>query len=62
MPVTKVEFPLQVESRYSHLNNFVIDIAKERGITEENKASIHPAKIARVIFSKLIPELSMRNH
>jgi hypothetical protein len=37
---------------------YLIDIAKERGITVEDAQSIHPAKLARVIFSKLIPELS----
>jgi hypothetical protein len=36
---------------------YLIDIAKERGIEIENAAEIHPAKLAHVIFSKLIPEL-----
>jgi hypothetical protein len=36
---------------------YLIDIAKERGITIENAAEIHPAKLAHMIFSKLIPEL-----
>jgi hypothetical protein len=36
---------------------YLIDIAKERGIEIENPANIHPAKLAQIIFSKLIPEL-----
>jgi len=36
---------------------YLLDIAKERGIEIENAAQIHPAKLAHVIFSKLIPEL-----
>ena len=36
---------------------YLIDIAKERGITFENEGQIHPAKLANMIFSKLIPEL-----
>ena len=36
---------------------YLIDIAKERGITIENAANIHPAKLAHIIFSQLIPEL-----
>jgi hypothetical protein len=36
---------------------YLIDIAKERGITIENASKIHPAKLAHMIFSQLIPEL-----
>src|SRR4030065_359217 len=36
---------------------YLHDIAKERGVEIENAAQIHPAKLAHVIFSKLIPEL-----
>jgi len=36
---------------------FLIDIAKERGITIENATNIHPAKLAHMIFTQLIPEL-----
>jgi hypothetical protein len=36
---------------------YLLDIAKERGIQMENAAQIHPAKLAHMIFSKLIPEL-----
>ena len=36
---------------------YLIDIAKERGIEIENAGKIHPAKLAHIIFSKLIPEL-----
>ena len=36
---------------------YLIDIAKERGIEIENAAEIHPAQLAHIIFCKLIPEL-----
>ena len=36
---------------------YLMDIARERGIEIENAALIHPAKLAHMIFTKLIPEL-----
>jgi transcriptional regulator len=36
---------------------YLIDIAKEKGIEVEGAEAIHPAKLAHLIFSKLIPEL-----
>jgi hypothetical protein len=36
---------------------YLIDIAKERGIAVEDEAEVHPAKLAHIIFCKLIPEL-----
>ncbi len=36
---------------------YLLDIAKERNIEIEEAQTIHPAKLAHVIFSKLIPEL-----
>ena len=36
---------------------YLIDIAKERGIEIENAEDIHPAKLAHIIFTQLIPEL-----
>lgn len=36
---------------------YLIDIAKERGIIIEDADKIHPAKLAHIIFGKLIPEL-----
>jgi hypothetical protein len=36
---------------------YLIDIAKERGIEIEGAEQIHPAKLAHMIFTKLIPEL-----
>jgi hypothetical protein len=36
---------------------YLLDIAKERGIEVEGSAEIHPAKLAHIIFSKLIPEV-----
>jgi hypothetical protein len=36
---------------------YLVDIAKERGIEVENAEKIHPANLAHLIFSELIPEL-----
>jgi hypothetical protein len=36
---------------------YLLDLARERGIEIENAAQTHPAKLAYMIFSKLIPEL-----
>jgi DNA-binding CsgD family transcriptional regulator len=36
---------------------YLLDIAKERGIKIENAPNLHPAKLAHFVFSKLIPEL-----
>jgi hypothetical protein len=36
---------------------YLLDIAKERGLTVKNAAEIHPAKLAHMIFCQLIPEL-----
>jgi hypothetical protein len=36
---------------------YLMEIAIERGIQIENSAEIHPAKLAHMIFTKLIPEL-----
>jgi DNA-binding CsgD family transcriptional regulator len=36
---------------------YLLDIAKERGIELENVEKIHPAKLAHIIFTNLIPEL-----
>jgi hypothetical protein len=36
---------------------YLIDIARERGITIENTNSIHAAKLAHTVFTTLIPEL-----
>jgi hypothetical protein len=36
---------------------YLIEIGKERGIEIEGAENIHPAKLAHLIFSKLIPEL-----
>jgi len=38
---------------------YLLDIAKERGIEVEGVAEIHPAKLAHVIFSKLVPEVGL---
>jgi hypothetical protein len=36
---------------------YLLDLAKERNIQVEDAAKIHPARLASIIFSKLIPEL-----
>jgi DNA-binding CsgD family transcriptional regulator len=36
---------------------YLMEIAKERGIEIEDAQQIHPAKLAHMIFTKLIPEL-----
>lgn len=36
---------------------YLIDIAKERGLVVEGMEKVHPAKLAHTIFSQLIPEL-----
>ena len=36
---------------------YLLDIAKEQGIKLENTTEIHPAKLAHIIFSKLVPEV-----
>jgi hypothetical protein len=36
---------------------YLLDLARERGIELETAEQIHPAKLAHIIFSKLIPEL-----
>jgi DNA-binding CsgD family transcriptional regulator len=35
---------------------YLLDLAKERGIEMEDAAEIHPAKLASIIFGKLVPE------
>jgi hypothetical protein len=37
---------------------YLIDIANERGITIEHMADIHPARLAHIIFAKLVPEIN----
>jgi hypothetical protein len=48
--VTNQEFLKQTRT-------YLLDIARERGIQLENEANIHPAKLAHIIFTELIPEL-----
>ena len=36
---------------------YLIDIAKERGVEIDDAEKIHPAKLAHTLFSKLVPEL-----
>lgn len=42
----------------NQIRQYLIDIAHERGIEIEGCEKIHPAKLAHMIFGKLIPELS----
>jgi hypothetical protein len=41
----------------SQIRQYLVDIAKERGVAIENADSVHPARLAHKIFSNLIPEL-----
>ena len=41
----------------NQIRQYLLDIAKERGIEIEDADKIHPGKLAHQIFSKLIPEL-----
>ena len=36
---------------------YLLDVAKERGIEVKDATEMHPAKLANLIFSELIPEL-----
>lgn len=36
---------------------YLLDIAKERGVEVEDAAKMHPAKLADIIFCKLVPEV-----
>ncbi|MQY62151.1 hypothetical protein GH146_02540 [archaeon] len=38
---------------------YLLDIAKEQGIALEDTTEIHPAKLAHIIFSKLVPEVRL---
>lgn len=48
--VTNQEFLKQTKK-------YLLDLAKEKGIAVEDDLKIHPAKLAHIIFKKLIPEL-----
>ena len=37
---------------------YLLDIAKEHNIKLENASEIHPAKLAHMLFSKLVPEVN----
>ncbi|MGD9130770.1 MAG: hypothetical protein PVH73_04255 [Candidatus Bathyarchaeota archaeon] len=36
---------------------YLLDIANEQGLDFEDTGDIHPAKLAHIIFSKLVPEV-----
>jgi len=38
---------------------YLLDIAKEQGIKLKETTEIHPAKLAHIIFSKLVPEVRL---
>jgi hypothetical protein len=48
--VTNEEFLRQTRT-------YLLDIAKERGVDVEGAEKLHPAKLAHIIFGKLMPEL-----
>lgn len=38
---------------------YLLDIAKERGLEIENAEKMHPAKLATIVFSKLMPDAGL---
>jgi DNA-binding CsgD family transcriptional regulator len=50
--VTNEEFLKQTRA-------YLLDIAKERGIEVEVAANLHPAKLAHIIFGRLLPEIGL---
>ena len=51
--------PEQITNQHflSQTRKYLLDIAKEQNITLEDTTSIHAAKLAHIIFGKLVPEL-----
>jgi len=45
------------ENFLNQTRKYLLDIAKEQGIKLEDTTEIHPAKLAHIIFSKLVPEV-----
>jgi len=48
--VTNQEFLKQTQT-------YLLDLAKEKGIEIPNVAALHPARLAHIIFCKLVPEI-----
>jgi hypothetical protein len=42
-----------------HTREYLLDLAKERDLEIEGAATIHPAKLARMVFRKLAPEAEL---
>lgn len=38
---------------------YLLDLAKERDLEIENATTIHPAKLARIVFRELVPEAEL---
>ena len=45
------------ENFLNQTRQYLLDIAKEQGIDLEDTSETHPAKLAHILFSKLVPEL-----
>ena len=45
------------EAFLNQTRQYLMDIAEERGVEIEHVEQIHPARLAHMIFSKLVPEL-----
>jgi hypothetical protein len=41
----------------SQTRTYILDIASERGVKVDGAKTMHPAKLAHLVFSELIPEL-----
>jgi len=46
------------ENFLNQTRKYLLDIAKEQGIKLEDTTDVHPAKLAHIIFSKLVPEVT----
>jgi DNA-binding CsgD family transcriptional regulator len=46
------------ENFLNQTRKYLLDIAKEQGIELEDTTDVHPAKLAHIIFSKLVPEVT----
>ena len=53
--------PAQVtdENFLHQTRQYLLDIAKEQGIELEDISETHPAKLAHILFSKLVPEVRL---
>ncbi|MCW3983791.1 MAG: hypothetical protein NWE96_07325 [Candidatus Bathyarchaeota archaeon] len=53
------DHPEEVQNKefLKQTQKYLLDLAEERGIQIENSQTLHPAKLADELFSKLVPEI-----